>query len=163
MKFALNGALTIGTLDGANIEIRELVGAENFFLFGLNADEVMAAQGSAATTRWQYYDADPELQRVIDAIAAAPSPTATASCSSRLSIRCCSATSTCCWPTSGPTCRLPEHGRGTRYPDPDAGRACRSSTAARCGFFSSDRTIREYCEDIWQVEPVRGVNLRRET
>ena len=63
MKFALNGALTIGTLDGANIEIRDLVGADNFFLFGLNTDEVFAlrAQGYQPSA---WYQANPVLKRV---------------------------------------------------------------------------------------------------
>ena len=69
MKFALNGALTIGTLDGANIEIRELVGAENFFLCGLTAEEVMALKAGGYNPL-EYYMRIPELKRAIDAIAA---------------------------------------------------------------------------------------------
>jgi starch phosphorylase len=67
MKFSMNGALTIGTLDGANIEIRNEVGAENFFLFGLTADEVAAHKAAGYYPR-QYYESDPELREVIDAI-----------------------------------------------------------------------------------------------
>lgn len=68
MKFALNGALTIGTLDGANVEIREEVGEENFFLFGLTAPEVMAMKAQGYNP-WNYYRANAELRGVIDNIA----------------------------------------------------------------------------------------------
>ncbi|MBL4902631.1 MAG: glycogen/starch/alpha-glucan phosphorylase [Desulfocapsa sp.] len=68
MKFSMNGALTIGTLDGANVEIREEVGAENFFLFGLNVDEVMKLRASGYNPR-DYYNSNDELKQVIDLIA----------------------------------------------------------------------------------------------
>ncbi len=68
MKFALNGALTVGTLDGANVEIRERVGADNFFLFGMTVDEVekMYEQGYDPS---KYYEADPRLKAAIDMVA----------------------------------------------------------------------------------------------
>ncbi|MBF2002424.1 MAG: glycogen/starch/alpha-glucan phosphorylase [Synechococcales cyanobacterium C42_A2020_086] len=68
MKFAMNGALTIGTLDGANVEIREAVGADNFFLFGLTVEEVQAKK-AAGYNPWDYYHSNPDLKLVIDRIA----------------------------------------------------------------------------------------------
>ncbi|MBV9385978.1 MAG: glycogen/starch/alpha-glucan phosphorylase [Chroococcidiopsidaceae cyanobacterium CP_BM_ER_R8_30] len=68
MKFSLNGALTIGTLDGANVEIRQEVGEENFFLFGLTAEEVYALKARGYTP-WDYYNSNGELKAVIDHIA----------------------------------------------------------------------------------------------
>lgn len=68
MKFALNGALTLGTLDGANIEIREAVGADNFFLFGLTAEQVVAAKEKGYRPR-EVYESQPELRAVLDDIA----------------------------------------------------------------------------------------------
>ncbi len=68
MKFALNGALTTGTLDGANIEIRDRVGAENFFLFGLTADEVLVLKESGYDPM-EIYDSNAELKQAIDRIA----------------------------------------------------------------------------------------------
>ena len=68
MKFAINGALTIGTLDGANVEIREEVGPENFFLFGLRAEEVEHSRNTGYDPV-SFYENDPELRRAIDQIA----------------------------------------------------------------------------------------------
>ena len=67
MKFALNGALTIGTMDGANVEMREEVGDDNIFIFGLLSDEVMKLKSSGYNPR-EYYENIPELKRVLDMI-----------------------------------------------------------------------------------------------
>lgn len=67
MKFMLNGALTIGTLDGANVEMAEEMGNENIFIFGLNVDEVESLQKTGYNA-WDYYNKNPELKQVIDQI-----------------------------------------------------------------------------------------------
>ena len=67
MKFALNGAMTVGTLDGANVEIRERVGADNFFLFGMTVDEVDALYAEGYEPK-KYYEADPRLKAAIDMV-----------------------------------------------------------------------------------------------
>lgn len=68
MKFAMNGALTIGTLDGANIEIREQVGSENIYSFGLHADEVKRLHISGEYSAMQIYETKLQLRRVVDAL-----------------------------------------------------------------------------------------------
>ncbi len=101
MKFALNGALTIGTLDGANVEIREEVGPENFFLFGLRTEEVEppAAHGLRPVP---FYESDPELKRAIDQIGSGLLLTGrTCACSRPLWTRCCeTAIISCFWRTT---------------------------------------------------------------
>lgn len=67
MKFALNGALTVGTLDGANIELREQVGAENIFIFGLNASDTQAMRENGSYRPQVYYESDPRVRRIVDA------------------------------------------------------------------------------------------------
>jgi starch phosphorylase len=156
MKFCMNGALTIGTLDGANIEIREEVGADNFFLFGLSAPQVYALQRQGYRPM-DYYNANQGLRDVIDLIRSG-------------------------FFSRGDTELFRPLIDGLLYHDPyllladfqsyldcqskvsetyrDTERWTRMSilNAARSGKFSSDRTIREYCADIWGVKSV-PINL----
>ncbi|MCA9669675.1 MAG: glycogen/starch/alpha-glucan phosphorylase [Myxococcales bacterium] len=152
MKFSLNGALTIGTLDGANVEIREHVGADNFFVFGLTVDEVKRAKREGYDPR-DIYQRDHTLRAVIDAIS-----DGTFSAGDRGLFE----------PIVG---ELLAHDQYMLLADFGAYLACQDEVAAvyrqprewtrrsilnvaRMGFFSSDRAIKQYCEEIWNVEPV---------
>jgi starch phosphorylase len=153
MKFMMNGALTIGTLDGANVEIREEAGAENFFLFGLAADEVdrVRREGYRPASR---AEADEDLNAVLESIAEG------------------------LFSRGDPDVFRPLV-ENLRHADPflvladyaaygacqaqvdiawrDVERWTRMSilNTARAGKFSSDRAIREYCDEIWNLPPVR--------
>ena len=152
MKFAMNGALTIGTLDGANIEIRNEVGHENFFLFGLTAAEVDKVKSRGYRAR-DYYEADHQLKEILDQINSgyfSPQnpglfhPLVNAlldhdefllladyrsylDCQERVSLA---------------------------YKDRENWTRRSILNVARIGYFSSDRSIREYCERIWKTSPV---------
>ncbi len=152
MKFALNGAVTIGTLDGANIEIRERVGEDNFFLFGLTADEVFALQGNGYNPRAVYAD-NAELRQVIDMIASGVFSGGDRQMFDRIVASLL---------THDPFMNLADYPSYVRAQDEvsaaylDTERWTRMSilNTARSGYFSSDRTIRQYAQDIWQVKPV---------
>ena len=152
MKFAMNGALTIGTLDGANIELREEIGADNFFLFGSTAQEVHRLK-SQGYRPMDYYAGDSRLKEAVDLIRGG-------------------------YFSNGDADLFRPLTDNLMYYDPyllfadfasylecqakvsevyaDTERWTRMSilSTARSGKFSSDRTIREYCADIWRVRPV---------
>jgi len=149
MKLALNGALTIGTLDGANIEIREEVGEENIFIFGMTSEEVSALRRSGYHPR-AYYDSDPELRAAIDMIASGYfSPEAPDRhrpiVDSLLH--------------HDPFMVLADYASYIRtqeqvdavYRDPDAWSRKAMINTARMGKFSIDRTVSEYAQRIWDV------------
>ncbi|ACV35949.1 glycogen/starch/alpha-glucan phosphorylase [Accumulibacter sp.] len=153
MKFQMNGALTIGTLDGANVEIREEVGDENFFLFGMTTPEVKEVRRLGYRPR-TYYETNPHLREVIDLIDSGfftkgdrdvfrpmidhllnhdeymllADFQSYIDCQARVS---------------------------AAYLDREHWSRMSILNVARSGFFSSDRAIREYCEEIWKVKPVR--------
>ncbi len=153
MKFAMNGALTIGTLDGANIEIREEAGAENFFLFGLTAAEVqeMKAKGYEPM---HYYRRNLELKAVIDRISSGYFSHGDTNLFKPLvdSLLYDDQYMLMVDYQSYLDC---QEQVSEVYQDKDKWTKMSILNSANMGKFSSDRTIREYCQDIWQVKPVK--------
>ncbi|GIY43625.1 glycogen phosphorylase [Caerostris darwini] len=151
MKFMLNGALTIGTLDGANIEMKEEMGAENIFIFGMNVDEVEDLKRKGYNA-WDYYNSNSELKQAIDQISGGYFSPNNPDCFKDL------------------TNILLNHDRFYLFADYDAYIKCQERVSdmftnteewtkmaimniASSGKFSSDRTIAEYAREIWGVEP----------
>ncbi len=149
MKLALNGALTIGTLDGANIEMRERVGAENFFIFGLTAAEVEERR-RARTTGRAAAEASPRLAAVIESIASGLfSPEEPNRFHGLVDALLdfdpfmVAADFDAYWKAQRAIDEL--------WRQPDSWWRASITTTARMGWFSSDRTIREYADEIWEV------------
>lgn len=153
MKFAMNGALTIGTLDGANIEIRDEVGAENFFLFGLTDEEVSALKARGYNP-WDYYNTNAELRQIIDSIASGyfspglpdlfkPIVESLLHKDEYMLLADYQSYVDC------------QEQVATAYRDQENWTQMSILNTARTGKFSSDRTIQEYCQEIWKAEPVK--------
>jgi starch phosphorylase len=152
MKFSMNGALTIGTLDGANVEIRQQVGVENFFLFGLTAEQVVHLKGSGHNPR-SYYENNPNLKEVIDQIASGAFS---------------GGDQGLFWPIVDSLLHKDDYMLLADYQayvdcQQRASQAYREAenwtrmsilNTARTGKFSSDRSVREYAREIWNVQPI---------
>jgi starch phosphorylase len=152
MKFTLNGALTIGTLDGANVEIREEVGADNFFLFGLTAAEVAALQARGYRPR-EYYERDAELRAALDLIGSGVFANGDATLFRDLLDHLLNHDSFLL--LADYRAYVDAQGEVDRaFRDPKRWTRMSILNVARAGKFSSDRAIREYCDAIWGTRPV---------
>jgi starch phosphorylase len=153
MKFSMNGALTIGTLDGANVEIREEVGDENFFLFGLTAAQVEESKRNGYDPHF-IYDHNAELHDVINMIDAGHF--SKGDCNLFKPI-----TDNLLW--RDPYMLMADYPLYTAcqdlvaetWKDTSGWNRMAVLNVARMGKFSSDRSIQEYCEKIWKVKPFR--------
>ena len=151
MKFSLNGALTIGTLDGANVEIRQAVGPENFFLFGLTAAEVAEAKSRGYRSR-DHYEQIATLREVIDFIASG------SICGGNVELFRPIVENLL---NHDPFLVLADYQAyldaqervSALWNDPRGWTRQSILNTARIGQFSSDRSIRDYCERVWKIEP----------
>jgi starch phosphorylase len=154
MKFALNGAVTIGTLDGANVEILEEVGEENIFIFGKTVEEIEELKVSGYNPK-SYYEQDDELKAVLDWLSSDFFASSEGCVLSDLS------NSLLEW--GDPFYVLADYrayidaqdAAGEAYKDPARWASMAIRNIAGSGKFSSDRTISEYAKDIWNLNPVR--------
>lgn len=152
MKFAMNGALTVGTLDGANIEIREETGKDNFFLFGMNTQEVqdLWAKGYDPI---KYYEANPELKEAIDQISSGYFSPDVPGLFRPLVQSLLYRDEYMLFADYQSYIECQERA-GKLFQDQNEWTKRSILTTARMGFFSSDRSIHEYCKYIWNVKPV---------
>ena len=152
MKFSMNGALTIGTLDGANIEIREAAGAENFFLFGCTAEEIETLAREDRSPA-EFVEDNTELQEVIQLVSSGLFSNGDTGLFHPLldmllhddpfHVLADFAAYTDC-----------QQQVSEMFRDNEAWTRMSILNTARMGRFSSDRSVREYCADIWKVSPV---------
>jgi starch phosphorylase len=151
MKFAMNGALTIGTLDGANIEIRDAVGHENFFLFGLTADQVAARKAGGYRPR-DVYESNPALRETLDTIASGLFADGDRNLFQPMIDSLLTRDEYMLLADYQAYVDAQERA-GDAYRDRENWTRMSILNCARVGRFSSDRSIREYCRDIWNVSP----------
>ncbi|CDY74851.1 Glycogen phosphorylase [Caballeronia glathei] len=153
MKFMMNGALTIGTLDGANVEIREEVGDENFFLFGLTADQVERVRREGYRPA-EYANGNPELRDVLALIADGHFSRGDRSMFRPLVENLLQADPFLVLADYADYAACQERVNAA-WQDPRRWTRMSIFNTARAGKFSSDRAIGEYCDQIWKIRPVR--------
>lgn len=149
MKLALNGALTIGTLDGANVEIKERVGDDNIFIFGLTAEEVLERRREGCNTR-EIVAASPALQQVLDEVGSGVFSDTHPDLYREL-VDGLLANDHFMVLSDFESYSARQRDVGALWRDASAWRRAAIMNVANVGWFSSDRAIREYAEEIWNV------------
>ena len=152
MKFALNGALTIGTLDGANIEIREEVGPENIFIFGMTAEEAEYEKKCKSRKPWQIYENNPAVREILDAIGGGAFSNGDTEMFRPLVNDLLSENDPYLLLLDLESYLQCQQMVGEVYADRATWTKRSILNVARMGKFSSDRTIKEYAEQIWGVK-----------
>jgi starch phosphorylase len=152
MKMALNGALTIGTLDGANIEIRDRVGADHFFLFGHNAEQVAQLQRDGYHP-YPWLERNPSLRAAIELIGSGHFSEGNRELFHPLLANLTSHDPYQVVADSADYSRA-QNAVDQAWQNPEEWSRSSIINTLNCGFFSSDRAISEYAERIWKVQPV---------
>lgn len=158
MKFAMNGALIIGTLDGANIEIREEVGADNIFIFGLTADQIEEQRAGNSYNPRDYYESNAALRRVLDSLSSNHFCLHEPGLFQWVSETLLNRDEYFVMADFASYVETQERISQTYL---DSRRWMRKAilNTARIGHFSSDRTVGEYARDIWHIAPVHQADL----
>jgi starch phosphorylase len=154
MKLAMNGALTIGTLDGANIEMLEAIGAENMFIFGLTAERIQALRESGTYRPRDAYESDPRLKRIIDALDSNLFSPAEPGLFHWIAESMLDRGDAYFHLADLPAYIETQHRVDDLFRQPAAWTSKAILNVARIGRFSSDRTIAEYARDIWGIAGV---------
>ena len=154
MKLSLNGALTIGTLDGANVEIRDEVGADNIFIFGLTVEEVVALTAKGYCSQ-DYYQADEELRAIIDWLGSDYFTPGELGAFGSLHHSLLAGGDPFLLLADYRSYCTAQASADQAYRDPAQWARRAILNTARLGKFSSDRTIREYANDIWHLPSVK--------
>ena len=151
MKFMINGALTVGTLDGANVEMAQLAGNENIFIFGLKADEVADIWNKGYNSS-SYYNQDPNMRRVIEALIVGFNDTAFGDIANYLLRATPVADPYMCLADYESYCQMQAKISDVYRNDKKQWNKMSLCNIAAAGHFSADRSVREYAKNIWHLK-----------
>jgi len=153
MKMALNGAVTIGTLDGANIEIREEVGEDNIFIFGHQAAELQAMRTRHAYRPREYYNRNPRIKRIVDSFHSGRFCSQEPGLFNWIFENILDDNDEYFHLADLPAYLEAQQNAGAAYRDWERWTTLSIRNVARVGKFSSDCVVAEYARDIWNIKP----------